>query len=274
MKVPVVGEFLGRYEIVRALGSGAMGQVYAAYDASLDREIALKVLRAKFSEDFMRRERFEREAKAIAALDHPNIVTVYSVEEDAGTHFITMQLIEGCTLDALVPEGGLPTQKFLDLTLRLVEAVAAAHQKGIVHRDLKPSNVMVADDGRLKVLDFGLAKLRVEETEDEPLGDPETMGLTLEGQIIGTVAYMSPEQAEGRPADHRSDIFSLGVLMYEMATGAAPFEGDSPVSHHVVDHPGHAARDHPPQAGRAAPPGAYYSHLPGQGSGAPLPDRD
>ena len=230
MKVPMVGENLGRYEIVRAIGSGAMGEVFAAYDENLEREIALKVLRPQFSQDFERRQRFEREAKAIAALDHPNIVTIYSVEEDDGTHFITMQLVEGRTLDELIPEGGMPTSTFLELSLRLVEAVAAAHHKGIVHRDLKPSNVMVGDDGRLKVLDFGLAKLRHDGTELAALVDPATMGLTLEGQIIGTVAYMSPEQAEGRAADHRSDIFSLGVLMYEMATGEVPFAGDTPIS--------------------------------------------
>jgi len=230
MKVPVVGEYLGRYEIVRTLGSGAMGQVYAAYDDRLGREVALKVLRAQFSDDFERRQRFEREAKAIAALDHPNIVTIYSVEEWEGAHFLTMQLVEGRTLDELVPERGMPIEALLDLSLRLVEAVAAAHRKGIVHRDLKPSNVMVGEDGRLKVLDFGLAKLCGDESEVAPLADPETIGLTLEGQIIGTVAYMSPEQAEGRAADHRSDIFSLGVLMFEMATGEAPFVGDTPVS--------------------------------------------
>ena len=230
MKVPVVGEYLGRYEILRVLGSGAMGQVYAAYDERLGREVALKVLRAKFSDDFERRERFEREAKAIAALDHPNIVTIHSVEEDEGTHFLTMQLIEGKTLDELVPEGGMGINAFLDLALRLVEAVAAAHRKGIVHRDLKPSNIMVTEDGRLKVLDFGLAKLRSDDTDAGSLLDPATVGLTLEGQIIGTVAYMSPEQAEGHAADHRADIFSLGVLMYEMATGEPPFVGDTPIS--------------------------------------------
>ena len=230
MRVPMVGENLGRYEIVRALGSGAMGQVFAAYDESLDREVALKVLRQQFADDYERRQRFEREAKAIAALDHPNIVTIYSVEEDEGTHFITMQLVEGKTLDELIPDGGMPASMFLDLALRLVEAVAAAHRNGIVHRDLKPSNVMVGDDGRLKVLDFGLAKLRSDGPDLAALVDPATIGLTLDGQIIGTVAYMAPEQAEGREADHRSDLFSLGVLMYEMATGEAPFRGDTPIS--------------------------------------------
>jgi Tol biopolymer transport system component len=207
-----------------------MGQVYAAYDERLGREVALKVLRARYADDFERRERFEREAKAIAALDHPNIVTIHSVEEDEGTHFLTMQLVDGKTLDELVPEGGMGINAFLDLALRLVEAVAAAHRKGIVHRDLKPSNVMVTEDGRLKVLDFGLAKLRSDEPDVPAVLDPATVGLTLEGQIIGTVAYMSPEQAEGRAADHRADIFSLGVLMYEMATGEAPFVGDTPIS--------------------------------------------
>ncbi len=230
MKVPVVGEHLGRYEIVRALGSGAMGQVYAAHDPTLGREVALKVLRAQFANDFERRERFEREARAIAALDHPNIVTIYSVEEVDGTHFITMQLVDGKTLDEIVPRGGMALGDFLDLAVRLVEAVAAAHRKGIVHRDLKPSNVMVTADGRLKVLDFGLVKLRSDGSGAVTPADPSTIGLTFEGQIIGTVAYMSPEQAEGRAADHRSDIFSLGVLMYEMATGEVPFDGDTPMS--------------------------------------------
>ena len=227
--VPVVGDRIGRYEITRVLGSGAMGRVYAAYDESLDREVALKVLRAQFASDFERRQRFEREAKAIAALDHPNIVTIYTAEEDDGRHFLTMQLVEGQTLDEIVPDDGLPIDEFLDIAVRLVEAVSAAHQKGIVHRDLKATNVMVGKDGRLKVLDFGLAKLRdVDAGVAGSVGF--TMDLTLEGQIIGTVAYMSPEQAEGRSADHRSDIFSLGVLMYEMATGAAPFAGDTPIS--------------------------------------------
>ena len=226
----MIGEHVGRYEILRALGSGAMGEVYAAHDERLGREVALKILRPQFAEDFERRERFEREAKAIAALDHPNIVTIYSVEEEDGTHFLTMQLVHGRTLSEVIPNEGLALDKLLDIALRLVEAVSAAHQRGVVHRDLKPSNVMVGEDGRLKILDFGLAKLRPTETDLAALGDPATIGLTLDGQIIGTVAYMSPEQAEGREADHRSDIFSLGVLLYEMATGGPPFTGDTPIS--------------------------------------------
>ena len=225
----MVGDRIGRYEVTRVLGSGAMGRVYAAYDKSLDREVAIKVLRAQFAEDYERRQRFEREAKAIAALDHPNIVTIYTVEEDDGRHFLTMQLVDGQTLDEIVPGAGLPINEFLDIAVRLAEAVSAAHQKGIVHRDLKATNVMVAKDGQLKILDFGLAKLRdVRVRVGGSVGF--SMELTLDGQIIGTVAYMSPEQAEGRSADHRSDIFSLGVLMYEMATGEPPFSGDTPIS--------------------------------------------
>ena len=226
----MIGRSLGPYKILRSLGVGGMSEVYEAEDTRLRRRVALKVLPPEMAEDFERRERFEREAKAIAALDHPNIVTVHSIEECDGVYFITMQLVEGETLSEVIPEGGLPLNRFLDIAVRLVEAVSAAHQKGVIHRDLKPTNIMVGDDGRLRVLDFGLAKLRGETAGLLESSELQTMRLTGEGQIIGTVSYMSPEQAEGRTADHRSDIFSLGVLLYEMATGEKPFKGDTPMS--------------------------------------------
>ena len=172
-----------------------------------------------------RLERFEREARAVAALNHPNIVTIYSVEEADGVHFLTMELVEGKSLDQVLPTGGFALERLFPLTVQIADALASAHEKGIVHRDLKPANVMVTDDGRVKVLDFGLAKLA--EAEEE---DAETQLMTQDGMIVGTVPYMSPEQVQGRPVDHRSDVFSLGILLYEMATGERPFQGDNAAS--------------------------------------------
>jgi serine/threonine protein kinase len=221
---------LSHYRIVSPLGSGGMGEVYLAEDTKLGRRVALKVLAPEVAADPERRDRFEREARAVAALNHPNIVTIHSVEEDEGVPFLTMELVEGKTLGELIPPDGLPIDRFLAIAIPLSDAVGAAHDRGITHRDLKPANVMVNADGRLKVLDFGLARLR-----DAAVGADEstflaTSRLTTEGRIMGTVAYMSPEQAEGKPVDQRSDVFSLGILLYEMATGKKPFEGDTNMS--------------------------------------------
>jgi eukaryotic-like serine/threonine-protein kinase len=229
---------LSHYRIVRALGAGGMGEVFVAHDTKLGRDVALKILPASMAADPDRRERFAREARAIAALNHPNIVTVHSVEEapapdpgQPGVTFLTMELIEGRTLADLLPAKGLPLDQLLKLAIPLADAVGAAHAKGITHRDLKPANVMVTSDGRVKVLDFGLAKLRDEAPRAEgSVTTLEPQPLTGEGRIVGTVTYMSPEQAEGKTVDHRSDIFSLGVMLYEMATGERPFKGDSNVS--------------------------------------------
>jgi TolB-like protein/Flp pilus assembly protein TadD len=204
-----------------------MGEVYRATDTKLGREVALKVLPAEMAASPERLERFQREAKALAALDHPGIVTVHSVEEADGINFLTMQLVEGQPLDKLIPDGGMPIERLLAIGTALAEALAAAHDKGIVHRDLKPANVMVTTDGRVKVLDFGLARMR-------PAGDPtdsdlSTQARTRDGAVMGTVPYMSPEQVSGRPLDHRTDVFSLGVLLYEMASGRRPFAGGSTV---------------------------------------------
>jgi Tol biopolymer transport system component len=174
-------------------------------------------------------ERFQREAETLAALDHPNIVTIHSVEEVDGVHFLTMQLVEGKRLSQLIPRGGMPLERIFTIAIPLADALAAAHEKGVIHRDLKPGNVMVTDDGRVKVLDVGLAKLRYEPGEEGATELP-TEPLTDEGRVLGTVPYMSPEQVEGKPLDHRSDLFSLGVMLYEMTTGKRPFEGDSPAS--------------------------------------------
>ncbi|MFZ0287962.1 MAG: protein kinase [Candidatus Sulfotelmatobacter sp.] len=218
------GTKLGPYEIQSPLGAGGMGEVYRANDTKLGRDVALKVLPAEMAHDPERLARFRREAKSLAQLDHPNIVTIYSVEECDGVHFLTMQLVEGQPLDRLIPAGGLPVEQIVEIASALGDALAAAHEKGIVHRDLKPANVMVSNEGRVKVLDFGLAK----DVRGANLGDATlTSSQTQVGVVMGTPAYMSPEQTSGRPLDHRTDIFSLGVVLHEMATGQRPFNGES-----------------------------------------------
>jgi TolB-like protein/Flp pilus assembly protein TadD len=217
------GTRLGPYEIQSAIGAGGMGEVYRARDTRLDRSVAIKVLRAEVSGDPERRSRFEREAKTVASLNHPHIVTLYSVEEDAGVPFLTMELVEGQDLDQVLTPDGLPLTKVLGIGIAIADALAAAHEKGIVHRDLKPANVMLTRDGRVKVLDFGLAKLAEKFAWDQAV--TEIAPITIEGAVMGTVPYMSPEQLRGQHVDHRSDIFSLGVLLYEMATGGKPFSG-------------------------------------------------
>jgi TolB-like protein/Tfp pilus assembly protein PilF len=219
------GTKLGPYEVQSPLGAGGMGEVYRATDTKLGRDVALKVLPAEFGDDPERLARFRREAKTLAQLDHPNIVTIHSVEESDGVHFLTMQLVEGRPLDRLIPPDGLPVEQIVEIASALGDALAAAHDKGIVHRDLKPANVMVTNEGRVKVLDFGLAK-------DVRGFDPGNATMTSAnrtevGVVMGTPAYMSPEQTSGRPLDHRTDIFSLGIMLHEMATGKRPFAGDS-----------------------------------------------
>lgn len=219
------GTKLGAYEIMAPLGAGGMGEVYRARDTKLGRDVALKMLPAEMARDPERLGRFRREAKALAHLDHPNIVTIHSVEESNGVHFLTMQLVEGLPLDRLIPQGGLPIEQIVEIANALGDALAAAHEKGIVHRDLKPANVMVSNGGRVKVLDFGLAKdIRNTDLSDATM---TSANRTEVGLVMGTPAYMSPEQASGRPLDHRTDIFSLGVMLHEMTTGRRPFDGSS-----------------------------------------------
>ncbi|MGA3044465.1 MAG: protein kinase [Bryobacteraceae bacterium] len=219
------GTKLGPYKILAAIGAGGMGEVYRATDTKLGRDVAVKVLPAEMAHDADRLGRFRREAKALAQLDHPNIVTIYSVEESGGVHFLTMQLVDGQTLGRLIPQGGLPIERILDIGSALAEALAAAHEKGIVHRDLKPANVMVTSEGRVKVLDFGLAKDAAADAEND--ATLTSTGHTQAGMVMGTPAYMSPEQVSGGTLDHRTDIFSFGVLLHEMAVGKRPFEGGS-----------------------------------------------
>jgi serine/threonine protein kinase/Flp pilus assembly protein TadD len=219
------GKTLGHYGILSPLGAGGMGEVYRARDTKLNRDVALKILPAEMALDPDRLARFQREARTVAALNHPNIVTIFSVEEVEGIHFLTMELIEGSPLGKLIPAEGLPPAQIVEIAHALAEALAAAHEKGIIHRDLKPANVMMTKDGRVKVLDFGLAKeTRPPSCDDGTVTSPDR---TQAGMVMGTPAYMSPEQIAGRLLDHRSDIFSLGVVLYEMATGRRPFQGQS-----------------------------------------------
>jgi non-specific serine/threonine protein kinase len=221
------GARLNHYEVIAKLGEGGMGEVYRALDTTLGRHVALKLLPPDLAQNPARIDRFRREARTVAALNHPHIVTIYSVEQDAGSgaHFLTMELVEGESLDRQLPNSGLPVPKLLDLAATLADALASAHDKHIVHRDLKPGNVMLTPDGRLKVLDFGLAK-----SSDPAWGASAETGTdvrTTEGVTLGTVPYMSPEQLEGQELDGRSDVFSLGVLLHEAATGSRPFRGGS-----------------------------------------------
>ncbi len=222
----MIGTTLAHYRITAALGAGGMGEVWRAHDEKLGREVAIKVLPEEFSADPKRLDRFEREARAVASLNHPHIVTIYSVEKVGSIHFLTMELVDGRTLETMIPDSGFEFERFFDLATPLAEAISAAHDKSVVHRDLKPSNVMVDGDGRVKVMDFGLAKQQgsgeVSDSSELP-----TEALTGVGMVVGTVPYMSPEQVEGKILDHRTDIFSLGVLLYEMATGERPFAGES-----------------------------------------------
>ncbi|HYH46718.1 MAG TPA: protein kinase [Thermoanaerobaculia bacterium] len=226
---PFAGRTLGHFRLLERLGAGGMGDVYLAEDAKLGRRVAVKVLHAQGPSSDAERERIERfvrEARAVAALNHPNIVTLHSVEEVEGVHFLVMEWVDGRTLAQEIPRGGLGLERIFDIAIPLADALAAAHERGIIHRDLKPQNVMVAAGGRVKVLDFGIAKLRLPASENADL--PADPGLTGEGKVLGTAPYMSPEQLLGDAVDARSDLFSLGVVLYEMAAGRRPFPGSAP----------------------------------------------
>ena len=219
---------LGPYEILAPLGSGGMGEVYRARDPRLGRDVAIKVLPASLSSDADRLRRFEQEAKAAGLLNHPNITMVYDIGQHGGAPYVVQELLEGKTLRAELAAGRLPPRRAIDYALEIAEGLAAAHDKGIVHRDLKPENLFVTKDGRVKILDFGLAKLTRQETGTSLLSQGSTQDLGTEpGVVMGTLGYMSPEQVRGQPADHRSDIFSFGSILYEMLSGRRPFKGDS-----------------------------------------------
>jgi TolB-like protein/Flp pilus assembly protein TadD len=242
----LIGRTLSHFEIVAKLGEGGMGEVYRARDQRLDREVALKILPRELATDLQRRHRFEHEAKAVAALNHPHIVTVYSIEESDGRQFITMELVPGAPLSELIPADGMKLSLALDIATQLTDALAAVHARGITHRDLKPANVMVTPAHQVKVLDFGVAKLRARDGTDASATHGPTA--TVAGMIVGTVSYMAPEQIEGRAADRRSDVFSLGIVLYLMLTGRLPFRGDSPPSLMSA-----ILRDDPPPVSRSRP---------------------
>ncbi len=225
---PMIGQSLGHYRVEAKVGEGGMGVVYRAFDTHLDRSVAIKVLRADAITSPERKRRFLQEARAASALNHPNIIHIYDISSSDGIDFIAMEFVPGKTLDQLIGKNGFPLKDALNYSVQIADALARAHSAGIVHRDLKPANIIVAEDGPVKLLDFGLAKLTEPAVDSEAatatMGAPEHLQ-TEEGSIVGTVAYMSPEQAEGRKVDARSDIFSFGTLLYEMVTGRRPFEG-------------------------------------------------
>jgi serine/threonine protein kinase/Flp pilus assembly protein TadD len=222
------GNRIGDFELVAELGRGGMGVVWKALDTTLEREVAIKFLPDEVAEDPERLSRFQREAKALAALNHPSIVTIYSVAVVGDLRFFTMELVEGTPLSERIPKTGFDLKEILDVAVPLADALDTAHDHGITHRDLKPANVMISETGRVKVLDFGLARLlRQDAVPEGPPLSTESLSLTRQGTVLGTAPYMSPEQIEGKTIDHRSDLFSLGTLLYELATGHRPFTGDS-----------------------------------------------
>ena len=222
------GTQLGHYEIQSALGKGGMGEVWRARDSKLGREVAIKTLPEEFAKDEERLARFEREAKLLASLNHPNIATIHGLEEDNGTRFLVLELVEGDTLADRLKRGAIPVEESLKLALQIAEALEAAHEKGVIHRDLKPANIKVTPDGKIKVLDFGLAKAFAgDEAEANAANSPTlSMQATQQGVILGTAGYMSPEQARGRTVDTRTDVWAFGCVLFEMLTGHSTFVGD------------------------------------------------
>jgi serine/threonine-protein kinase len=225
----MIGQTISHYTVLEKLGAGGMGEIYKAQDTRLNRFVAMKVMSTANAGDVERRRRFVQEAQAASALNHPNIITIHDVVSTDGLEFMVMEFVSGVTLDDLIPKHGLNAQKSLDIAVQMADALQAAHAAGIVHRDLKPANVMVTGSGLVKILDFGIAKLTgpspaVRNTDETlPIDSP----MTVEGSILGTVCYMSPEQAQAKAVDPRSDIFSFGLVLYEMLTGQRAFSGDS-----------------------------------------------
>jgi serine/threonine protein kinase len=220
----MIGKTISHYDIRQKLGAGGMGEIYKATDSRLNRTVAIKVLPPGSADAPDRRRRFIQEAQAASALNHPNIITIYDIVSEQDTEYMVMEFIDGQTLDQAIPPAGMELEKTLDYAVQIADALKVAHAAGIVHRDLKPGNIMVTNSGLIKVLDFGLAKV------DVPSGGSRGTTMTVEGAIMGTVNYMSPEQAQGRRVDARSDIFAFGLVLYEMVTGQRAFDGDSQLS--------------------------------------------
>ena len=223
------GRCLGSYEVVAQIGAGGMGEVYQAHDTKLGRDVAIKVLPEAFAHDPERLSRFQREAKMLAALNHPNIATIYGLEQSNGTSYLVMELVSGETLAERVErEGAVPIEEALKISVQIAEALEAAHEKGIIHRDLKPANVKLTPESKVKVLDFGLAKAFAGDTVDSNPSQSPTLSAvaTMQGVLLGTAAYMSPEQARGKTVDKRTDIWAFGCVLYELLTGKAAFHGE------------------------------------------------
>jgi serine/threonine protein kinase len=225
----MISTTLSHYRITDKLGEGGMGEVYRAHDERLDRDVAIKVLPEEVAQDEERLARFEREAKLLASLNHTNIATLHGLEEHEGQRFLVMELAEGETLAERIKKGPIPVDDALPIALQIAEGLEAAHEQGIIHRDLKPANVMVSAESRVKILDFGLAKAWAPEDSDADLTHSPTLTaqMTAAGVLLGTAAYMSPEQARGKSVDKRSDIWAFGVVLWEMLTGIRLFRGDS-----------------------------------------------
>src|SRR5262252_271055 len=222
----IAGTKLGRYEIRSQLGAGGMGEVYRARDEKLNRDVAIKVLPQTFANDADRLKRFEQEARAAGILNHPNITAVHDLGSHDGAPYIVTELLEGETLRERLSTGAIPVRKATDYAVQIAKGLAAAHEKGIIHRDLKPENLFLTNDGRVKILDFGLAKLTQIEAAPNQTNLPTASG-TEPGVVMGTLGYMSPEQVKGKPADQRSDIFAFGAILYEMLSGQRAFSRDS-----------------------------------------------
>ncbi len=222
------GHKLAHYEILEPIGKGGMGEVYRARDGKLGRDVAIKVLPDEFAQDEQRLRRFQREAKVLASLNHPNIAAIHGLEESEGTHYLVLELVPGETLAERISRGPIPMEEALDIATKIAEALEEAHEQGIVHRDLKPANIKQTEDGKIKVLDFGLAKVFREETPaaDSSMSPTLTRVDTRVGVILGTAAYMSPEQAKGKRVDKRADVWAFGVVLYEMLTGKRAFDGE------------------------------------------------
>jgi serine/threonine protein kinase len=243
------GSRLGPYEVLSPLGAGGMGEVYRARDPRLGRDVAIKVLPASFCKDADRLRRFEDEARAAGSLSHPNITAVFDVGSHDGAPYVVSELLEGEELRAALAGGRLSTRRALDYAIQMAHGLAAAHEKGIIHRDLKPENVFVTRDGRLKILDFGLATTAQPKNGSPAQTNlPTACGGTDPGVVVGTLGYIAPEQLRGRPADARSDIFSLGAILYEMLSGERAFHGDS-----AADTMSAILRDEPPDLTHSDP---------------------
>ena len=241
------GQKIGPYQVKGQIGAGGMGEVYRAHDARLGRDVAIKLLPASFSSDPDRLHRFAQEARAAAALNHPNILAIYDIGEWEGAPYIVSELLVGETLRERLRNGALPTRKTVDYALQVTRGLGAAHEKDIVHRDLKPENIFLTEDGRIKILDFGLAKLTQSEQSDSAPEAATAQVVTNPGVVMGTAGYMSPEQVRGKITDQRSDLFSFGAILYEMVSGKRAFQGDSP-----ADTMSAILKEEPPELSEAA----------------------